>query len=119
MRSAAEWLWSTFQPPTPIRQGSDLKQSATSTQAKQVHSVARWLSPKDGFVATSRLFLPAYQGQLTRKYGASLNGRTALNCAQVICLIDLLCNLLSVSQELQLEARKVVHDIAFLDTIPY
>ncbi|MBB1614203.1 hypothetical protein A9978_17280 [Pseudomonas sp. UMC65] len=64
-------------------------------------------------------FLPAYQGQLARQYGASLNARTALNCAQMICLIDLLCKLLSISQELQLEARKLIRDIAFLDTIPY
>lgn len=74
---------------------------------------------EDWICSNLQAFLPAYQGQLTRKYGASLNARTALNCAQMICLIDHLCNLLSVSQELQLEARKVIHDIAFLDTIPY
>ncbi|WP_338724656.1 hypothetical protein V9L16_12075 [Pseudomonas tolaasii] len=66
-----------------------------------------------------KAFLPAYQGQLTRKYGADLNGCTALNCAQMICLVDLLCNLLAVPQDLQLETRKLVHDIAFFDTIPY
>lgn len=66
-----------------------------------------------------RALLPAYQGLLMSKYGECLNGRKALNCAQMLILIDLLCNLLSVSQELQLEARKVIHDIAFLDTIPY
>lgn len=60
-----------------------------------------------------KAFLPAYQGQLTRKYGADLN------CAQMICLVDLLCNLLAVPQHLQLETRKLVHDIAFFDTIPY
>lgn len=66
-----------------------------------------------------KAFLPAYHGQLTRKYGADLNGRTALNCAQMICLVDLLCNLLAVPQHLQLETRKLVHDFAFIDTIPY
>ncbi|WQG57035.1 hypothetical protein RHM66_17415 [Pseudomonas sp. RTB3] len=66
-----------------------------------------------------KAFLPAYQGQLTRKYGTDLNGRTALNCAQMICLVDLLCNLLAVPQDLQLETRKLVHDIAFTDTLPY
>lgn len=74
---------------------------------------------EDWICSNLQAFLPAYQGQLTRKHGASLNARTALNCAQVICLIDLLCTLLSISQELQLEARKLIHDIAFLDTIPY
>ena len=78
------------------------------------------VAQSEGWICSNlQAFLPAYQGQLMRKYGESLNGRTALNCAQMICLIDLLCTLLSVSQELQLEARKVVHDIAFLDTIPY
>lgn len=74
---------------------------------------------EDWIISTIQTFLPCYQGQLTRKYGAGLNARTALNCAQLICLIDLLCNLLSVSQDLQLEARKLVHDIAFTDTLPY
>lgn len=74
---------------------------------------------EDWIASNIKLYLPSYQGQLTRKYGAGLNGRTALNCSQMLILIDLLCNLLSVSQELQLEAKKVIHDIAFLDTIPY
>ncbi|AZD84736.1 hypothetical protein C4K14_1902 [Pseudomonas chlororaphis subsp. aureofaciens] len=74
---------------------------------------------EDWICSNLQAFLPAYQGQLTRKHGVSLSARTALNCAQMICLIDLLCNLLSISQELQLEARKLIHDIAFLDTIPY
>ncbi|KAF2410488.1 hypothetical protein SAMN04490179_2332 [Pseudomonas antarctica] len=88
--------------------------------ADEASAFGRAVAQSEGWICSNlQAFLPAYQGQLTRKYGASLNGRTALNCAQVICLIDLLCNLLSVSQELQLEARKVVHDIAFLDTIPY
>lgn len=73
----------------------------------------------DWICSSLKAFLPAYQGQLTRKYGVSLNSRTALNCAQMICLIDLLCNLLAIPQGLQLEARKLVHDIAFLDAIPY
>ena len=37
----------------------------------------------------------------------------------MICLVDLLCNLLAVPQDLQLETRKLIHDIAFHDTIPY
>ena len=73
----------------------------------------------DWIFGTLKASLPAYQGQLTRKYGADLNGRTALNCAQMICLVDLLCNLLAVPQDLQHETRKLVHDIAFFDTIPY
>lgn len=73
----------------------------------------------DWICSSLKAFLPAYQGQLTRKYGECLNGRTALNCAQMICLIDLLCNFLAIPQSLQLETRKLVHDIAFLDTIPY
>lgn len=73
----------------------------------------------DWICGSLQTFLPAYKGQLTRKYGECLNARTALNCAQLICLIDLLCNLLAIPQDLQLETRKLVHDIAFLDTIPY
>lgn len=73
----------------------------------------------DWICGSLQAFLPAYKGQLTRKYGDCLNARTALNCAQLICLIDLLCNLLAIPQGLQLETRKLVHDIAFLDTIPY
>lgn len=63
--------------------------------------------------------VPGYQGQLTRKYGEGLNRRTALNCAQMLALLDLLCTLLSISEQLRLEAREVIHHIAFLDTIPY
>ena len=37
----------------------------------------------------------------------------------VLVLRDLLCNLLSIDDALRLETRKLVHDIAFLDTIPY
>lgn len=73
----------------------------------------------DWVCGSLQAFLPAYKGQFTRKYGECLNARTALNCAQLICLIDLLCNLLAIPQDLQLETRKLVHDIAFLDTIPY
>ncbi len=63
--------------------------------------------------------VPAYQGQLSRKYGANLSGRTALNCAQLLALLEVLCTLLSIPEGLRLESRKVIDDIAFLDTIPY
>lgn len=66
-----------------------------------------------------RYFGPAYQKELLEKYGSALNARTALNCAQMLVLLDLLCNLLSIDDALRLETRKLVHDIAFLDTIPY
>ncbi|ROL71828.1 hypothetical protein BLX41_19390 [Pseudomonas protegens] len=91
----------------------DLDASEASAFGTKVAQSESWIC------SNLQAFLPAYQGQLTRKHGASLNARTALNCAQMICLIDLLCTLLSISQELQLEARKLIHDIAFLDTIPY
>ncbi|SDU87826.1 hypothetical protein [Pseudomonas mucidolens] len=63
--------------------------------------------------------LPRYQAQLIHKYGHGLSLRTAKNCAQMLALIDLLCTLLSISEGLRLEVRKVIHDIAFNDTIPY
>lgn len=66
-----------------------------------------------------RYYGPAYQKELTNKYGNALNARTALNCSQMLVLLDLLCTLLSIDDAIRLEARKVVHDIAFLDTIPY
>lgn len=91
----------------------NLNASEASAFGIEVTQAGEWIC------GSLQAFLPAYQGQLTRKYGASLNGRTALNCAQMICLIDLLCNLLAIPQELQLETRKLVHDIAFLDTMPY
>ncbi|MEX5628985.1 hypothetical protein [Pseudomonas marginalis] len=66
-----------------------------------------------------RYYGPAYQKELLEKYGSALNARTALNCSQMLVLIDLLCNLLSIDDALRMETRKLVHDIAFLDTIPY
>lgn len=66
-----------------------------------------------------RYYSPAYQKELREKYGSALNARTALNCSQMLVLLDLLCNLLSIDEALRLETRKLVHDIAFLDTIPY
>lgn len=78
------------------------------------------VAQSEDWIATNlKAYLPGYQGQLLHKFGQCLNARTALNCAQMLVLLDLLCTLLSVSEELQLEARKVIHDIAFLDTIPY
>lgn len=74
---------------------------------------------EDWIASQLQAFLPVYQGQLTRMYAAYLNPRTALNCAQMICLLDMLCTLLSVSEELQLEARRLIHDIAFFDALPY
>ena len=92
---------------------SSLNASEASAFGIAVSQSGEWIC------GSLRAFLPSYRGQLTRKYGTGLNARTALNCAQMICLIDHLCNLLSISQELQLEARKLIHDIAFHDTIPY
>jgi|GEM_PF-2057287 len=66
-----------------------------------------------------RYYGPAYQKELLEKYGSALNARTALNCSQMLVMLDLLCNLLSIDDGLRLETRKLVHDIAFLDTIPY
>lgn len=73
----------------------------------------------DWISSAIKVFLPSYQGQLMHKYGPSLNARTALNCAQMLALLDLLCTLLAIPQDLQLETKKLIHDIAFLDTIPY
>lgn len=61
----------------------------------------------------------AYQGQLISKYGENLNRRTALNCAQMFVLLDLLSTLLSIPDDLRIDAGHFIHDIAFLDTIPY
>lgn len=91
----------------------DLNADEASAFGIKVAQAEDWIS------STIKVFLPAYQGQLMHKYGPSLNARTALNCAQMLALLDLLGTLLSIPQDLQLEARKVVHDIAFLDTIPY
>ena len=66
-----------------------------------------------------RYYGPACQKELLEKYGSALNARTALNCSQMLVLLDLLCNWLSIDDALRLETRKLVHDIAFLDTIPY
>lgn len=91
----------------------DLNAAEASAFGIKVAQSGEWIC------GSLQAFLPSYKGQLTRKYGACLNARTALNCAQMICLIDLLCNLLAIPQDLHLEAKKLVHDIAFLDTIPY
>lgn len=66
-----------------------------------------------------RYYGPAYQKELTNKYGDALNARTALNCSQMLVLLDLISTLLSIDDAIRMEAKKVVHDIAFLDTIPY
>lgn len=61
----------------------------------------------------------AYQGQLISKYGENLNRRTALNCAQMFVLLDRLSTLLSIPDDLRIDAGHFIHDIAFHDTIPY
>ncbi|NWB72630.1 hypothetical protein HX805_09140 [Pseudomonas sp. G5001] len=91
----------------------DLNADEASAFGIKVAQAEDWIS------STIKVFLPSYQGQLMHKYGPSLNTRTALNCAQMLALIDLLCSLLAIPQDVQLDARKVIHDIAFLDTIPY
>jgi hypothetical protein len=92
---------------------SDLDAGEASAFGIKVAQSEEWIS------SNLQAFLPAYQGQLTHKYGQYLSRRTALNCAQMLALLDLLCTLLSISEELRLEARKLIHDIAFLDTLPY
>lgn len=91
----------------------NLEASEASAFGIKVAQAEDWIS------STIKVFLPSYQGQLMHKYGPSLNARTALNCAQMLALLDLLCSLLAIPQDVQLEARKVIHDIAFHDTIPY
>ena len=91
----------------------DLNANEASAFGIKVAQAEDWIS------STIKVFLPGYQGQLMHKYGPRLNARTALNCAQMLALLDLLCSLLAIPQDVQLDARKVVHDIAFLDTIPY
>ena len=91
----------------------DLNADEASAFGIKVAQAEDWIS------STIKVCLPGYQGQLMHKYGPGLNARTALNCAQMLALLNLLCSLLAIPQDVQLEARKVVHDIAFLDTIPY
>ena len=91
----------------------DLNADEASAFGIKVAQAEDWIS------STIKVFLPSYQGQLMHKYGPSLNARTALNCAQMLALLDMLCSLLAIPQDVQLDARKVIHDIAFLDTIPY
>ena len=91
----------------------NLEASEASAFGIKVAQAEDWIS------STIKVFLPSYQGQLMHKYGPSLNARTALNCAQMLALLDLLCSLLAIPQDVQLESRKVIHDIAFHDTIPY
>lgn len=88
--------------------------------AAEASAFAIKMAQSEDWIASNLANLvPAFQGQLTRKYGQGLNSRTALNCAQMLALLDLLCLLLSIPEGIRLEARKAVHDIAFLDTIPY
>lgn len=49
-----------------------------------------------------RYYGPAYQKELREKYGSALNARTALNCSQMLILLDLLCNLRSIDDALRL-----------------
>ncbi|NMY85168.1 hypothetical protein HBR93_13745 [Pseudomonas sp. WS 5411] len=74
---------------------------------------------EDWIASTLLVQVPAYQGQLISKYGENLNRRTALNCAQMFVLLDLLSTLLSIPDDLRIEAGHFIHDIAILDTIPY
>ncbi|APC15123.1 hypothetical protein BLL42_05090 [Pseudomonas frederiksbergensis] len=92
---------------------NDLKAEKAIAFGIKVAQSEEWVS------SSLHALVPAYQGQLTRKYGASLSGRTALNCAQLLALLEVLCTLLSIPEGLRLESRKVINDIAFLDTIPY
>lgn len=92
---------------------ADLNAGEASAFGVKVAQSEEWVS------SSLQALVPAYQGQLSHKYGASLSGRTALNCAQLLALLEVLCTLLSIPEGLRLESRKVIDDIAFLDTIPY
>lgn len=91
----------------------DLDASEVSAFGTKVAQAEEWIS------SHLETWVPPYLGQLSRKHGRCLNARTALNCAQMLALLDLLCTLLSISEEIRFEARKLINDIAFLDTIPY
>lgn len=101
--------------PTRIRPDAidDIDMTHASAFGLEVKEREAWISNN------IRYYGPAYQKELLEKYGSALNARTALNCSQMLVMLDLLCNLLSIDDALRLEARKLVHDIAFLDTIPY
>lgn len=101
--------------PTRIRPDAidDIEVNQASAFGLEVKEREAWISNN------IRYYGPAYQKELLGKYGSALNARIALNCAQMLVLIDLLCNLLSIDDALRLKTRKLVHDIAFLDTIPY
>lgn len=88
--------------------------------ADQANAFGITVAQSEDWIASTLLVqVPAYQGQLISKYGENLNRRTALNCAQMFALLDLLSTLLSIPDDLRIEAGHFIHDIAFLDTIPY
>lgn len=91
----------------------DLNADEASAFGTKVAQSEEWIS------SSLHALVPAYQGRLTRRYGAGLSGRTALNCAQLLALLEVLCALLSIHDGLRLESRNVINDIAFMDTIPY
>ena len=101
--------------PTRIRPDaiSDVDLSQVSAFGLEVKEREAWISNN------IRYYGPAYQKELLEKYGPALSARTALNCSQMLVLLDLLCNLLSINDALRLDTRKLIHDIAFLNTIPY
>lgn len=101
--------------PTRIRPEAigDVDVSQASAFGLEVKARKAWISNN------IRYYGPAYQKDLINEYGDALSARMALNCSQMLVLLDLLCTLLSIDDAIRLEARKVVHDIAFLDTIPY
>ncbi|WVV48869.1 hypothetical protein THH46_10130 [Pseudomonas sp. NA13] len=90
----------------------DLDASEASAFGTKVAQSEEWIS------SHLKTYVPVH-GPAIAQRGQRLNTRTALNCAQMLALLDLLCTLLSISEELRLETRKLIYDIAFLDTIPY
>ncbi|WP_439856443.1 hypothetical protein [Pseudomonas yamanorum] len=74
------------------------------------------VSHSEEWIASNlEVLVPGHLGRLTRKYGDNLSHRTAVNCAQILSLIDVLCALLSFSEKLLFETREVIYDIAYSD----
>lgn len=63
--------------------------------------------------------VPQYRDQLIGKYGAFLRPRTARNCGQLLALLDVLGTFIPISEDLRDEAKKVISEIAFRDTLPF
>jgi len=56
-----------------------------------------------------------YQEQLSVQHGENLNPRIARNCAQMFVLLDMLCVLLAIPDDLRINTGHFIHDIASSD----